>query len=92
MYDQATNSKNLGWAAVILAALLGFYVASIPAIIAAGAALGLGKAVEDCSLCAVQAPEKDDYHFFLRCRVGLGYASIAACVLSYVLSLIKSWG
>lgn len=53
MYDQAANSKNLGWAATILAALLGFFVHSVPAVVAAGAALGLAKFAGDMAFFAL---------------------------------------
>ena len=92
MYDQAANSKNLGWAATILAALLGFYVSSVPAVIAAGAALGLAKFAEDTAFFALQAKEPEDYQGYLRLREWLAWASVLAVVISYALSLIKSWG
>jgi hypothetical protein len=92
MYDQATNSKNLGWASVILAALLGFFVHSVPAVIAAGAALGFAKFAEDAALFALQAKTPEAYRAYLSLREWFAYSSILAVVASFALSLIKSWG
>ena len=91
-YEPIDNSKNLGWAATILAALLGFYVGSVLAVVAAGAALGLAKFAEDTAFFAMQAKMPEDYQGYLRLRDWLAWAATVAVVVSYVLSLLKSWG
>jgi len=91
-YEAVDNSKNLGWAATILAALLGFYTGSVVAVIVAGAAFGLAKFSEDAVFFAQHAPTLKACKGYLRLREWLAYAATLAVIVSYVLSLVKSWG